>query len=415
MLQSADIATSAKTRLGVVDERLAALGVWRQLAGAGLLEALDDRRLAGAIGADDERQRPVELNHVLVVWREAAHALDQELRGAVWRVACSSGNTAPLPARKAAACEAAQRALRAAHSAIGAPAPVPPQRHSGRLVRSPCAPHLLHGAHGAEGPRAGRFSAAGRTAEPPRLGSKQLKMLASSYTVGPRCWGRRPRSQQLSRGGRRSGRPQNPVARPPVNAGQVPQSLCARQRPAAGKRRRRGRAFLVRVPRVLCSSRSALSPPERCRHLPPLPPPPGCALMPWCLCFTRRGRTGSSHATTHCHAQRPSTRAGTHATTQGQHNRSMRRAVTHLPWRHTQGLLRCATPRGAARSPFPPAPKPRVVGSKGPRRRRTLCCLAFVIRPGALRELVWGARRPRQQAVRGKASARPWAGEARAA
>lgn len=65
--------------LGIMDERLPRLGVRRQLARARLLEALDDRRLAGAVGADDERQGAVELDHVLVVGREAADALDEQL------------------------------------------------------------------------------------------------------------------------------------------------------------------------------------------------------------------------------------------------------------------------------------------------------------------------------------------------
>jgi hypothetical protein len=63
--------------LGVVDEGTR-LGVGRQLAGGGILETLDDGRLAGAVGADDEGQRLVEGDGLGLLVVEGADAQDVE-------------------------------------------------------------------------------------------------------------------------------------------------------------------------------------------------------------------------------------------------------------------------------------------------------------------------------------------------
>ena len=57
----------------------AALAVWRQLSRGGVLEAFNDGRLAGAIVADDEGQRGVELDGLADGRAEGPDARDGEL------------------------------------------------------------------------------------------------------------------------------------------------------------------------------------------------------------------------------------------------------------------------------------------------------------------------------------------------
>lgn len=63
-------ASSVFPHLGVVDERLAIARAGGQGARAGVLEALDDRGLAAAVGPDDHRQRGVELDNLFAAVRQ---------------------------------------------------------------------------------------------------------------------------------------------------------------------------------------------------------------------------------------------------------------------------------------------------------------------------------------------------------
>lgn len=60
-------------------EGVAGAGVRGQLAGAGELQALDDRGFAGAVGANDEGEGLEEGDDVLVLRIEAPDPLDQHL------------------------------------------------------------------------------------------------------------------------------------------------------------------------------------------------------------------------------------------------------------------------------------------------------------------------------------------------
>lgn len=61
-----------------MNEALAGAGVGGQLTGAGKLEAFDDGRFAGAVGADDEGEGLEEGDDMLVFRIEAADAFDQQ-------------------------------------------------------------------------------------------------------------------------------------------------------------------------------------------------------------------------------------------------------------------------------------------------------------------------------------------------
>jgi len=69
--------------------------VGEQLAGAGQLQALDDSRLAGAVGADDKGQRLEEGDDVLIVRVEAPDALDEHLVHRAHLAPRPSGSSSP--------------------------------------------------------------------------------------------------------------------------------------------------------------------------------------------------------------------------------------------------------------------------------------------------------------------------------
>ena len=81
--------------VGVVDERLPALAPRRQVARACHLQALDDRRLPRAVLADDQRERPVELDDLRRVGREGADPADRQLLHAR-HAAATPAASAPL-------------------------------------------------------------------------------------------------------------------------------------------------------------------------------------------------------------------------------------------------------------------------------------------------------------------------------
>lgn len=74
---------------------MAGARVGGQLAGAGQLQALDDSRLAGAVGADDKGQRLEEGDDVLIVRVEAPDALDEHLVHRAHLAPRPSGSSSP--------------------------------------------------------------------------------------------------------------------------------------------------------------------------------------------------------------------------------------------------------------------------------------------------------------------------------